>query len=457
MSTLRGRLFVIIAAAAGLLWLSAIAWAYVAGRREVEKMLDARLQEAAHMVDTIVAGGAPFSAIPTATRALEPANFQEQLSCQIWSLDGRFIGKSGGAPESRFADGAGGFSERVVDGETWRIYTINDAAKGVQVSVGDRISRREGLVRRMIEGFLTPTVVVAPLLALLVWISLGRGLRPLGALARELRGRDADDVRPVALPEAPSEVRPLVDSLNGLFVKLDRARRREREITAVAAHELRTPLAGLKTQAQVAMSSPDAAVKERALGQIVSAVDRASRLVRQLLAISGLDARGEREPPAPVDVGELLAEVVEATPVAGGSIATVIEPSVAGVWLRTHRELLALALRNLQENAVQYTPKGGTIRWSARCERGALRLRVEDEGPGIGEDELASVRQRFVRGRHRAATGSGLGLAIVDLALERCGGALSLTNRGDRGGLRAEIALERDTTLQPEGRGGRGS
>ncbi|MBK3398083.1 MULTISPECIES: ATP-binding protein [Methylobacterium] len=436
MRSLRVRLFTILLLATGLIWLSAVAWIYLGSKREVEQVLDNRLQEAARMVGSLVGaiggtgpGGAP-GAIPA------PMSYERQLSCQIWSLDGRMVARSSGAPERRLTDAPAGFSQREVDGETWRVFTLEDAGKGVRVMVGDRLGLRERLVTDLIMGLVAPALLVVPLLGMLIWASLGRGLRPLRRMARDLAGRDADDMSAIDAGRAPAEVRPLADALNGLFLKVEAARRHEREVTAFAAHELRTPLAGLKLQAQVAMAATDPEVAKVALRQILAAVDRTTRLVRQLLDAARLDAAGDMPPLAEVDVGALVAETVDGMRTPTG-VRTQIDPGLRGYRLLADPEGLRLAVRNLHENAVQHM-QTGTVAWGVRPDGGGIVVR--DEGPGIPEDELPHVTTRFFRGRHKSATGSGLGLAIAEMASRRSGLSLRLRNRTDRPGIEAEIA-----------------
>lgn len=435
MRSLRVRLFAIVLSATSLIWLSAAAWIYLSSKHEVEKALDTRLQEAARMVSSLVGkvgavegDGAPVAFAP-------PGGYERQLSCQIWSLDGRMVARSSGAPERRLTDVPAGFSEREVDGEPWRVFTVEDAEKGVRVMVGDRLSLRERLVTDLIMGLLTPVLLIVPLLAMLIWASLGRGLRPLRRMARDLAARDADDMSAIDAGRAPAEVRPLAAALNTLFLKVEAARRHEREVTAFAAHELRTPLAGLKTQAQVAMAAADPEVTRAALRQILAAVDRTTRLVRQLLDAARLDAAMEVRPTSEIDMGALVAETVDGIASPPG-IRTVIDPALRGFTMRGDPESLRLAVRNLHENAVQHM-EAGTIEWGKRPDgRGIF---VRDEGPGIPVEELPHVTTRFYRGRHKSARGSGLGLAITELASRRSGLNLHLVNRSDRPGLQAEI------------------
>jgi two-component system sensor histidine kinase QseC len=181
------------------------------------------------------------------------------------------------------SDLSSGFSDSVIGGEVWRVYAVQDTAKGIHVLVGDKLEQRERLVAHLIEGLLIPALLVVPLLGVLIWSSVRQGLRPLSILADSLRARGADDVTQIEASASPTEIRPILDALNGLFVKLATARKHERDVTAFAAHELRTPLAGLKTQAQVALAAEDPSIKEAALRQILVAVDQTARLVHQLL------------------------------------------------------------------------------------------------------------------------------------------------------------------------------
>ncbi|MFG1289805.1 ATP-binding protein [Xanthobacter versatilis] len=441
MSSLKRRLVLILLAATGVIWLCATGWIYASSRSELEHVLDTRLQEAARMVHSLVAGGNIAAAAAVAQAANPPeSGYERQLSCQIWSLDGRLVAKSGGAPEEALAGSAEGFSERMVNGEPWRVYTILDPDKGVRVMVGDRIGLRDRLVRDLVAGLLAPMILVVPLLGLLIWISVGRGLKPLHVVAGDIAARDGEDMRPVAPAAAPAEIRPLLEAINGLFAKVEAARRQERDVTAFAAHELRTPLAGLKTQAQIALAAHDAPTREGALRQILVSVDRTTRLVRQLLALAKLE--GTPSPPleavGEAEAGALLREIVRQT-AKPGSAHVEVDDALDAVKLKGDHEALHLMLRNLHENAVEHMAGGGTIAWR-QCAGG---LCVEDEGPGIPEDELPLVTRRFYRGRSRSGAGSGLGLTIATMAAARTGARLTLENRRDRDGLRASVVWPR--------------
>lgn len=437
MRSLRLRLFAMLLAATGIIWLAAVVWIYVGSREEVEHVLDTRLQEAARMVASLASGfdNLPGGSTPAAVQPL--GSYERQLSCQIWSLDGRrMVAKSSGAPDQQLSPAASGFSDRVIDGEPWRVFSVEDADHNLRVMVGDRVGLRERLVTDLIKGLLLPALLIAPLLGAAIWASVGQGLRPLRQMAQDLRAREPDDMRHVETERAPTEVRPLAVALNGLLSSVEAARRHEREVTAFAAHELRTPLAGLKTQAQVALAANDPKVVRGALEQIVTAVDRSTRLVRQLLTIARLDSDTIDAPLAPVAVGTILEEIVAATPRHERTTVT-IDESVRTMMLNTNAECLQLALRNLHENAVQHMHEGRVV-WTAR----GNAIAIEDEGPGIPADELDQIGRRFFRGRLRSPLGSGLGLAIVKLALAKIGAQLTISNREGRSGTRSELTFD---------------
>ncbi|MBS1166631.1 MAG: integral rane sensor signal transduction histidine kinase [Proteobacteria bacterium] len=408
MTSLRRRLFLLLISATAAIWVCAVGWIYFESRADLEHVLDTRLQEAARMVHSMVASSNLETAGVAAATAAD-FTYNRQLSCQVWSLSGRLLARSGGAPEGSLAEELEGFSDRQVNGEAWRVYTVVDLVHGVRVAVGDRIGLRARLVRDLIVGLVGPALMTVPLLGLMIWASLGRGLAPLRRIAGEIAGRNGDDVSPVAGEGAPDEVRPLVDALNGLFAKVEAARRHEKEMTAFAAHELRTPLAGLKTQAQVA------------------------------LALARLEALPDVEPDGgTLVVGALVREVVTGLP-RRPDIAVTIDAALDGLEMQADRDSLYLVVRNLQENAAEHMRPPGRIAWSALPD--GVGFAIEDDGPGIPEDELPEVTRRFFRGRTRSGSGSGLGLTIAELAARRVGARLIFANRTEARGLRVEIRL----------------
>lgn len=444
MNSLRTRLFLTLVAATGLIWLSAVAWIYVSTRIELEHVLDTRLREAATMVDSLISnsGMQPNSAISAVTGpTLKDLGYERQLSCQIWSLDGHLVARSNGAPDGRLSDQHTGFSQRTINNEAWRVYSIENAESGIRVLVGDRLGLRDKLVADLIKGLLVPMVLILPAFAALIWFSLGRGLKPLLAMAGELQTRSAEDMRTIETAPLPRELKPLGQALNALLARVAAARQHERDVTAFAAHELRTPLAGLKTQAQIALAAKQAPVRKSALQQILVSVDRSTRLVRQLLALARLDVGDSVETASKTEInlGDLAREVVDSVPLGDGALKVDVDPRLYGFKVHTCREHLILALRNLHENAVAHSPPGGAVTW--RLGEDGRTIVIADEGPGMSESDLSQADRRFFRGSHTKTGGSGLGLTIAKAALRQIGGELQLANRTGHTGLRAIVGL----------------
>jgi two-component system, OmpR family, sensor histidine kinase QseC len=450
--SMRLRLFLILVLATGTVWTSAVLWTRARTEAHVERVLDARLSEAARMVASLIAdnsidlrAAAETVGGDGAEATFAPAaNYEHRLSCQIWSVEGGLLGQSEGAPDGQLSSAPSGFSTSEVDGQTWRVYTAEDRELGIQVMVADTMAMRENLVGSIITALVLPAGLVLPALLGLIWISLGRGLAPLDRVARVLASRPANDLTPLPDEPSPREVRPLIEGLNGLMTRVASARENERTFTAFAAHELKTPLSGLKTQAQVAALAPDPATKDRALAQIQRAVDRTDRMVRQLLDMAAVEAEATETGESAAGIAPLLAGVVEDLSSLSRAKGVVLHTELKETCvLRCRRPLLlGTAVRNLLENALAAAPPGSevTLTMQPVDEGRSCAVRIRDHGPGIPADELALVTRRFVRGRQAKGAGSGLGLAIVDLAMQRLGGRLVL-GLAEGGGLLAELVL----------------
>ncbi|HEY9040170.1 MAG TPA: ATP-binding protein [Roseovarius sp.] len=428
--SLKMRLFLLLSTATGLVWLSAVLWIDQSTRGEVEKVLDARLREAATMVSSLIAdrridvtSGAPGQlSLP----APDDARYSRQLSCQIWSLEGGLLGQSEGAPAARLTSATEtGFSEEMVDGELWRVYATVNPDLGVRVMVGDAVAVRDRLVRDVMTGFAIPAAVILPLLAALIWLSVGRGLKPLDRLAEGLRARRPQDLSPLPAGPAPREIRPVRRALNRLFAEVETVRATERDFVAFAAHELKTPMAGLRMQAQIARIAEDEDTRRHALQTIEQSVDRTERLVRQLLDLAAVERHVDQK--ADVDLQALIADVTH--DLGGFAKRRNVRINICGdaaVTIRTVRYLLHVALRNVLENAIAASPEGGTV--DLRVERSADRVAIgiHDQGPGIAPKQRGRITERFYRPPGAQPGGSGLGLAIVASAVDRLVGQLDL-------------------------------
>lgn len=449
MNSIRARLFMILMITTGIVWMSAIAWIYLSTRTEVERVLDARLTEAARMVSSLITSQEidPKKAAAISTQIATPhPSYDRQLSCQIWALDGTLIGRSESAPGAALTEKRSGFSETSIDGEVWRVYAVENPALGIRVLVGDNLRVRDRLVADVIRGLALPALLILPILAALIWLSVKKGLAPFNAMADALETRAASDLSPLPENHSASEIKPVIRSLNGLFARVSAAREHERDFTAFAAHELRTPIAGLKTQAQVALCSTDQGVRENALRQMVVGVDRTARLVRQLMDLTNAES-GTLEPAERgVNLGSALQALADDIrrhyPVAA---PIMISAELSNVTLGIDPSLFMLSARNMLENAVLHSPPDRPVQCNLRRDGRLLAVVIDDCGPGIPEDELPRVCDRFFRGRYKTPMGSGLGLAIAALGLERLGATLRLENRAE-GGLRVELQFGEGAT-----------
>lgn len=452
MISIRHRLLAALLALFGLVWIATATWIFLDLRQEIRSVLDGRLVQAAQMVQGLLARQAllPRTETPPGARTelppLPSVNRPDRLACQVLTIEGLPIAASEGAPRATLAELASGFADREVGGTAWRVYALTDSRLGVRILVAERHEPRRRLVRDVALGLMVPFGVLIPLTAVLVWFGLGRGLKPLAHVSQTIEQRAPDSLAPVPTAQTPREVLPLVASINRLFARLSAAFERERRFTADAAHELRTPLAALKTHLQVAQATHDSEARARSLAQVEKAVDRAARLVEQLLVLARLDAGAAVSAPETADADDVArATIAELAPFAetrGVRIRFVGAGRRAPIPMPA--PLLAIAVRNLIDNAVRYMPRAGKVRVTVAVAPPGVRIDVHDEGPGIPEDELARVRERFYRGAEVRAEGSGLGLSIVERIAERHGLTLVLANRQPRG-LTASLAYTGET------------
>lgn len=445
MNSLRLRIFLLLAAVTFLVWSAAATWVYVSTRAQFEEVLDRRLVEAARMVGSLVADARTSFERGAAAGAVSRTGYSRQLSCQIWSLDGRLLGRSGGAPDEPLALRSSGFSERTIGGEEWRVYSHVDPALGVRVLVGDNLAVRRGLVNDLITGLLVPALAGLVLLGLLIWTAVARGLAPLRDIARELEARDPGDFRPLRSGGRSQELQPVVRSIDALFTRLDRLRASERHFIASAAHELQTPLAGLRTHAQIALIAADPETRQKSLQRIEASVDRTSRLVHQLLDLAREEGSTDPAPAAWTPLADAVGLVREelAAALHKRQVRLACSPAAREAAIFMNENALALVLRNLIENANNHSPDHASIGIDLVREAEGVALVIEDEGPGIHESELERVKDRFVRGAREKGPGSGLGLSIVELILGQAGARLELANRPMRG-LRACVIFPTD-------------
>jgi len=424
--SIRTRLFAILALVTALVWGGAVVWVEVQTRNEVQRVLDRRLMESARMVSSMMQPGS-LSPVVNEEGGGRLAAYDQQLACQIWSMQGELIARSRSAPSAMLASGEDGFSERVIDGERWRAYTVHVPEGGYRVMVGDNLAVREHLVGSVVTGLLGPAVLGLLALGVLIWWSVGAGLRPIQQMTQALASRRADDLTPVDVAPGGKDLQPFVSALNDLIARVSEARRRETEFTAAAAHELRTPLAGLRVQAQIAANATDEGVRKHALEQIQTSVDRTARLVTGLLALAREDeAAIEADDRRWIDLRALFASDADAR----------LKAPDQAFRLHVQSDRFEAAAANLLANAQAMA--SSRIRVAVEGQGNDAILVVEDDGPGVSTADLERLGRRFFRTSDAPVGGSGLGLSIVLSTMKAHGGAVRFTSSA-LGGLRVEL------------------
>lgn len=428
MTSMRLRIFLVLILMTTLVWGGSVVWVQLQTRAEVQRVLDRRLMESAGMVSSLIGEGQVVPVIRPPAPATGLGDGQK-LSCQIWTLGGDLVAKSNSAPSQMLATSEEGFSQRTINGETWRVYTVQVPRTPYWVMVGDSLAVRDGLVGSVVQGLLLPALLGLVVLGFLIWGALDAGLRPVRRMAAALVGRDTKTLPPLDLPSDASELHPVVHAVNDLMARVMAARQRETEFTAAAAHELRTPLAGIRIQAQVAASTSDPQARADALKLIQTSVDRTARLVTNLLTLARED---EASPLNEADrrwltLGDLLAPLNtdKRLQIIGSERTLHVVPA-----------RFELVLSNLLTNAIAHAHQ--KIRIAVEDQADGPVLIVEDDGAGVSPDELSKLGQRFYRPANSRSDGSGLGLSIAKSAVTAHGAKLGFT-ASPLGGLRIEI------------------
>lgn len=439
MRSLRQRLLLLLLALFAAAWALLAVLSYYAARHEIEELFDAEMAQSARVLlgltrHELEEEGASADEGPGLIGG-RAHPYEEKIAFQVWK-EGALLLRSANAPMTPMSPGSG-YHDREIDGAAWRTFALSDEALKVTVDVGERYDVRNELVYDILGTTLLPIVLALPLLAALIWSGISTGLKPLRRMVGEIGRLTPAALEPVAMRDVPEEIQPLAQALNGLLARLGAALESERRFTANAAHELRTPLAALRAQAQVAQRASAAGERNQALEQLIRGVDRATRLVEQMLQLARLEPETAAHHYRPVVLAEVVAEVV------GGLANRAIERRIdLGVTESDHATvsgdaaLLGVLVRNLVDNAIQHSPEGARVDVAIDRAPEAVTLSVTDSGPGIPAQERPRVMERFYRMRDTRAIGSGLGLSIVQRIAELHGATVMLDDAPRAPGLR---------------------
>lgn len=463
--------------------LSLISWrSYVDAQHEIEELFDALLAHSARLLEGMAGGDLSPSARAALQQALDAAlragrgaearldghPYESKLVFQVLDQQGRVQVQSAGAPTQllarllaqlqaaeRLALPTGqplaavaqqlrGYHDVRLEGRVWRVFLRQDQADRHWLLVAESQDVRDELVGKIVLRSLLPDLVGLPLLALLVWSAIGLGLRPLEQVVRLIKARDAENLAPLTLAPLPRELEPMVAALNRLLLQVTSVLEREKRFLADAAHELRTPLAVLRIHAQNALEAPEAADRAAALQQLEGGVDRATRVVTQMLTLARLAPDALQLAMAELDLAPYVrAELAELIPLALEREQELVldYDETADYRLVADAPSLGTLLQNLVGNAVQYTPPGGQIAVRLQAETQRVGLRVADSGPGVPAEQRAQLFRRFYR--QGEGRGAGLGLSIVQRIVELHGGEI-LLDQAALGGLEVIVWLPRN-------------
>jgi two-component system sensor histidine kinase QseC len=438
--SLQGRLLVLVLSVVVSVWLLTALATWIDARHELKELLDGHLAQAAALL--VVQQAQEMESDDHVLDAPTLDRYAPRVAFQVFH-EGRLTMRSANAPATPMVRSGKpfdtGFHTVQIGGTDWRVFSAHGAERDVQVYVGEQADSRSDILWAVLRSSLWPMALALPLLALALWWAVYRGLAPLRQAGTALAERRAQALHPLVLDGAPSEMAPMVDALNSLFARIATLLESERRFTADAAHELRTPIAAIRAQAQVAMGEADEALRRHALQGTLEGCDRAVRLVEQLLTLARLEGSAASAVAA-VDLRALAQRVVaEVAPKAIAKKQQLEFDASGPCPVPGNETLLAVLVRNLVDNAVRYSPPGARVKVAVQQQAGQVILCVEDSGPGLADADLERLGERFFRVPGSIESGSGLGWSIVQRIAAVHGLTLQVQPSAALGGLSVQV------------------
>ena len=450
-SSLRRHLFAWLIVPVALLAVVSSAAAYYTALRFANQVYDRWIIDAAVALSKLASADGVHTTmdLPPAAQHMLASDQRDRIYHRVTDLSGAFIAGHRALPPPPEAPVSGAEAvcyDSVFDGDPVRVAVYRPAGLPVIVQVAETVTKRDVLAFEIVASMLVPLVALIALAALGVWIGVSRGLRPLTRLADQLRDRSAQDLRALDATTAPSEMQPVVGALNGLLARVDQMLSSQQRFIADAAHQLRTPIAGLKTQAEMALRTRDPEALRGTLDNIVAAAARMGSLVARLLALArtGPDAR-ESVMRQPMDLEQFARAIT--TDAIPRALEAGIDLGFASpehpITMEGDPILLRELIGNLLDNALRYCPAGSEVTLEVATTDDIATVAVADDGPGVPADERERVFERFHRLADATTAGSGLGLAIVrEVARAHGGRAFMEAGHGGRG-TRVVVTLPR--------------
>ncbi|MGD9153053.1 MAG: ATP-binding protein [Gammaproteobacteria bacterium] len=363
---------------------------------------------------------------------------------RIWDHTGKLLVCSQRIFSTTPGDHKEGFQDIKINGRYWRFYTKNFKAANIIIQVGESYQLQKKLRKTIAFNYLEVLVVTCLLFGVLIWLIVGHGLKNIKILAQKVSRRSATALKALESKNMPTEIRPIVDELNNLFARLQKAFERNKRFAGDAAHELRTPLAALKTQAQVALLASNLEDSKKTIQKVIEGTNRCTHVVQQLLTLSRLS---EEETLGDMQLLDLVALTTNMlAQLAPFALSKNID--LAFIKPKEHQKIVAnetalsILIRNLVDNAIRYTPKGGDVTVKIVNMPSGIALQVIDSGPGIPPELYSQVFERFYRILGTKTSGSGLGLPIVKQIAELHNAKINLSTPKTGKGLKIEVIFK---------------
>ena len=456
MNSLRRFLLVALLTTITLLAVLEGIWSYRQGMHEIDEVFDAQLAQYARILLGLIDHAAGqqglaelhqrLVAAETTSHTGEHHPYEAQLGFQIWRQQGQLLGHSASLPAVQLVPLRAGYHSAELAGEPWQFFSLYDSEHRRWVVAGQSAAVRTELAGRFALNDMSTAIALVLALGLAVVMIMRLGLAPLDKLAWQVAQRDENDLRNIDSAELPLELQPLADSINRAFERLKKALAREKQFTNDAAHELRTPVTIIQTQLENALAEAHPCNRP-AIESALAATRSLGQLISQLLELARLSPESQRAAYEVIDLTDLVREQI------AGSVAAIDEKQLQvslqgeeGARVMGNPRLLAIMVRNLLDNAIKYTPQGGSIDAVIRCAAGATQLVLSDSGAGIPVELRQRALRRFYRLPAQQAeagvSGCGLGLALVDMIADLHGAELDLSDAA-AGGLQVTLKFPR--------------
>lgn len=426
-----------------LMAISALSYQALLGDDVHERPLHKIQNKLSHIPDKIETYyESPSSNIDSTEHYLNKFNFQ------VWTNGGRLLLHSANAPKLPLTSDSDGFNDKMIDNQRWRVFTAYNEKAGIRTVLAESYDTRNELGHRIAQDDVYIMLLTFPLSGLLIWIIIGRGLDSLDRVAQEVANRAPSHLEPVNIKEVPEEIKPVIDELNQLFFRLKQGFEREKRFAADAAHELRTPLAALKAQAQVALNTNNIDEKNMALHKLIASVNRSTHIVQQLLTMSKLVPESTTiNDLDKVNLAKVAREVIAmlAPAAVEKHIELEFEHNEQTPNFEGNPTAIGILIRNLVDNAIRYSNEHSRVLVRVYPHENEVVLDVQDNGPGIPPELQSRVFERFFRILGNTSPGSGLGLGIVQQIAALHHGRVTLDSPQEGTGLIVHVYFPKNT------------